>query len=105
MHGALALAAGVSLKTVSDRLGHSTVTLTADTYTHILPEVAQEAAAVRARLTLEAKPALADGEQGSSIPTLFDLVEDAKLQVDGGGPPGTRTLNLRIKSPQLCQLS
>ena len=21
------------------------------------------------------------------------------------GPPGTRTLNLRIKSPQLCQLS
>ncbi len=22
-----------------------------------------------------------------------------------GGPPGVRTLNLRIKSPQLCQLS
>ena len=23
----------------------------------------------------------------------------------GGGPPGTRTLNLRVKSPMLCQLS
>ena len=22
-----------------------------------------------------------------------------------GGPPGTRTLNLRVKSPMLCQLS
>ncbi|MFI0351059.1 tyrosine-type recombinase/integrase [Actinomadura sp. 9N407] len=45
-HGAatLALAAGVELKVVQDMLGHSSVVLTADTYTSVLPEVAHRAA-------------------------------------------------------------
>jgi integrase len=39
-HGAatLALAAGTDLKIVQDQLGHSTITLTADAYTSVLPE-------------------------------------------------------------------
>jgi integrase len=45
-HGAatLALAAGVELKVVQDMLGHSSIVLTADTYTSVLPEVAHVAA-------------------------------------------------------------
>jgi integrase len=34
------LAAGADLKVVQDQLGHSTITLTADTYTSVLPETA-----------------------------------------------------------------
>ncbi len=45
-HGAatLALAAGTDLKVVQDQLSHSTVVLTADTYTSVLPETARAAA-------------------------------------------------------------
>jgi site-specific recombinase XerC len=45
-HGAatLALAAGTDLKIVQDQFGHSTITLTADTYTSVLPETARAAA-------------------------------------------------------------
>ena len=38
------LAAGADLKVVQDQLGHSTITLTADTYTSVLPETARAAA-------------------------------------------------------------
>lgn len=40
----LALAAGVAMKVVSDRLGHSTIGITADLYTHVVPTVARDAA-------------------------------------------------------------
>ena len=45
-HGAatLALAAGADMKIVQDQLGHSTMILTADTYTSVLPETARAAA-------------------------------------------------------------
>ena len=45
-HGAatLALEAGVELKVVQDMMGHSSIVLTADTYTSVLPEVARKAA-------------------------------------------------------------
>jgi integrase len=40
----LALAAGIEMKVVSDRLGHSTIGVTADLYTHVVPDVARRAA-------------------------------------------------------------
>ena len=40
----LALLAGVPAKVVSERLGHSTVSFTLDTYSHVLPGVQAEAA-------------------------------------------------------------
>lgn len=40
----LALAAGIAMKVVSDRLGHSSMSITADLYTHVVPAVAREAA-------------------------------------------------------------
>src|SRR5262249_52463032 len=55
-HGAatLARAAGTDLKVVQDQLGHSTITLTADTYTSVLPETARTAADNTAALLFKA---------------------------------------------------
>ena len=56
-HGAatLALAAGADLKVVQDQLGHSTIVLTADTYTSVLPETASAAAERTATLLFPAR--------------------------------------------------
>jgi integrase len=43
-HATLALAAGVHPKVVSERLGHATVSLTLDTYSHAIPALEEEAA-------------------------------------------------------------
>ena len=43
-HANLALAAGVDIKVVSDRLGHSTTSITSNLYTHITSAVARQAA-------------------------------------------------------------
>ncbi len=58
-HGAatLALAGGADLKTVSEMLGHSTITITADTYASVLPEVARRSAEAVVRLVPRAQPA------------------------------------------------
>lgn len=51
-HGAatLSLAAGVDMKVVSETLGHARSSFTADTYTSVVPEVAQEAAEATAAI-------------------------------------------------------
>jgi integrase len=51
-HGAatLALAGGADIKTVQAMLRHSTIVLTADTYTSVLPQVARDAAEAAAAL-------------------------------------------------------
>ena len=43
-HASLLLSAGVSIKVVSERLGHRTIALTMDTYTHVLPAMDRDAA-------------------------------------------------------------
>jgi integrase len=48
----LALAAGVHPKVVSERLGHSTVSLTLDTYSHAIPALQESAAELMAQLVL-----------------------------------------------------
>ncbi|WP_132113233.1 tyrosine-type recombinase/integrase [Actinocrispum wychmicini] len=55
-HGAasLSLAAGNELKTVQDMLGHSSIVLTADTYTSVLPCLAHKAAEAAVDLVLRA---------------------------------------------------
>ena len=45
----LALAAGVPMKVVSERLGHSSTGITADLYTHVAPALARDAADAIAR--------------------------------------------------------
>jgi len=44
------LRAGVHPKVVSERLGHSTITLTLDTYTHVVPGLDADAAGRLARV-------------------------------------------------------
>jgi integrase len=46
----LALESGLDIKAVSDRLGHSTTRITADTYSHVRRVVADDAAARAAAL-------------------------------------------------------
>ena len=43
-YATLALATGINPRIVSGRLGHSTVALTLDIYSHVLPQADQEAA-------------------------------------------------------------
>ena len=47
-----ALAGGLSPKIVSDRLGHASVSITLDTYSHVLPAMDEHAAAVISGLVL-----------------------------------------------------
>jgi integrase len=41
-HASLALAAGINPKVVSERLGHATVSITLDTYSHAIPALQEE---------------------------------------------------------------
>jgi len=43
-HATLLLEQGVHPKIVQERLGHSTISMTLDTYSHVLPNIHQEAA-------------------------------------------------------------
>jgi len=45
-HATLLMAAGVHPKVVSERLGHADISLTLSTYSHVLPQMQQEAAAI-----------------------------------------------------------
>ncbi len=42
-HATLLLKQGIHPKVVSERLGHSTIGITMDTYTHVLPNMQKEA--------------------------------------------------------------
>jgi integrase len=47
------LARGIHPKVVSEQLGHATIALTLDTYSHVIPSLQQEAAAVVAAAVLD----------------------------------------------------
>lgn len=49
-HATLALEAGVHPKVVSERLGHATVAVTLDTYSHAVPALQEDAAELIAGL-------------------------------------------------------
>lgn len=42
-HATLLLAKGVNVKVISERLGHSNIKITLDTYSHVLPTMQEEA--------------------------------------------------------------
>ena len=110
-HGAasLMLAGGVDVAVVSKRMGHSSVRLTVDTYSHLLEGVGRSAAdaaeaMVRPRATTPApdaptsRPQEPENDGAAPFRGRKPLVED-------GAPSGTRTPNPLIKSQLLCQLS
>jgi len=49
-----ALAAGVPAKVISERLGHTNIAITMDTYSHVLPGLDEQAVGQVARLILGA---------------------------------------------------
>ena len=100
----LRLAAGVPIAAVSKELGHSSITITADTYSHLLAGSARRSAEAAMNLV----------PRGTGVPTSFPQVsakdggrlrEGGNSLVGGGAPSGTRTPNPLIKSQLLCQLS
>ncbi|MEW6546040.1 MAG: tyrosine-type recombinase/integrase [Bacillota bacterium] len=63
-HATLLLARGVHAKVVSERLGHSSVALTLDVYSHVLPDTQREAArAIEQVLTVPVSKPLAGTDQ------------------------------------------
>jgi integrase len=56
-HGSLLIREGVPVKVVSERLGHSHIAFTMQTYQHVLPGMQADAAATYERLT---EPSQAD---------------------------------------------
>lgn len=119
-HGqaSLMLAAGVDMAIVSKRLGHSTITITSDTYSHLLGGVGRDAAdrasalVPRARPTADSAPADDERDHSVTTPPTDSITGQAPEtagppsdQVSGGPeddamsrPCGTRTHNQRIKS-------
>lgn len=70
-HGTATLthAGGGELHTIKETLRHSTITLTSDTYTSLLPEVDKAAAEAAARLVPRARPAVAaNGSSSTAAP-------------------------------------
>jgi integrase len=53
MHATLALQAGIHPKVVSERLGHATISITLNTYSHAIPAMQEEAPALIAGLASE----------------------------------------------------
>jgi integrase len=84
-HGAasLALAAGADLKVVQDMLGHSSIVLTADTYTSVLPEVARKVAEDIASLIIAAG-CLVPGTQERRRPSWRKLRRRAHILITAG---------------------
>jgi hypothetical protein len=124
-HGAasLMLAGGVDVAVVSKRLGHSSIAITADTYSHLLAGVGRQAAdaaeslvpprALRAAETAPTDAPTQTADDGRA-PTMrpqdpgndsAGLPRRTNPLVRGGAPSGTRTPNPLIKSQLLCQLS
>jgi hypothetical protein len=102
-HGqaSLMLAAGVPLAVVSKRLGHSSVAITSDTYSHLLEGVGREAAERAAALVPRRRR-----EQFVSTGDPGDKSAGPRFQEpagERGAPPGTRTPNPRIKRPKFTQ--
>jgi integrase len=101
-----ALAAGVPAKVVSERLGHATIAITMDTYSHVLPGLDAQAAGAVARLIL------GDADQAPARPVDKPLTTGRKAPSDGeevgreplvkGGASGeTRTpTSLRTPGPK-----
>lgn len=53
-HATLALSAGIHPKVVSERLGHASIVITLDTYSHAIPAMQETAAALIASLVFDA---------------------------------------------------
>ena len=117
-----ALQAGVAIHVVKGRVSHANASITLDVYAHFLPSADKLAAdsvgSVLDQATNEGRAKVAKG--GKKVATASELAElgntispylpenkdfTTSEKPENGGSPGARTLDLRIKSPLLYQLS
>ncbi len=102
-HGqaSLLLAAGTDIAIVSKRLRHSSVGITADTYSHLLDGVGRQAAEAAAALVRRRRPVLTSFSQPLDTPSPGDA-DEASMQVSSVGPvglePTTRGLKVRCSA-------
>ena len=66
-HASLMLARGVHLKVVSERLGHSSIAITGDIYSHVLPSVQREAAESFGAGWRDSEPRRVEASAGSDL--------------------------------------
>ena len=109
-HGAASLAheAGADLTTLQDLLGHSSIVITADAYTSVLPLAQRKCADATAKLVLAADRRTREKIRGKSrrnrrnqrpakgAPTPARLTNSKKPQVT---PPTTRTASRSVTTP------
>ena len=95
---------------VQDLLGHSSITITADTYAHVLPELARDTAEAAARIVPRTRRATQEPELSPVSHTGTNDAQSAagNQQVDTTEAqipcsPGDTVQG--VKSPLLCQLS
>jgi hypothetical protein len=71
----LAIAAEVSVKVISDQLGHASISFTLERYSHVLPSIQDEAAAKVEQLLVACTPRLRAAPQGAAFqPLSFEPV-------------------------------
>ena len=81
----LALEAGIGIKVVSERLGHSTTAITQDIYTHVTPTVGREAALLIAALLEEpAAQSVTESEDADVSALLAQEAESGPEGIDYG---------------------
>ena len=92
---------GLSL--VSKRIGHSSQAITADTYADVLSGVGRKAAEKAAALVprKQRDRSVTKNVAKAESATVSDSYTAGQGSAEGGAR-GTRTHNLRIKSPRLC---
>jgi hypothetical protein len=105
-----ALAAGIPAKVVSERLGHATIAITMDTYSHVLPGLDERAVATVARLILEgheSEPSESIDKPlttGRIVPSTLDSAEGGEARnarSDGQRRRTTKHTNTGAPGPSL----
>ncbi|WP_202971157.1 hypothetical protein [Saccharothrix sp. ALI-22-I] len=82
-----ALAAGADMKTVQEMLGHSSITITSDIYTSVLPEVARKAAEAAASLVPRRSTGTdghTSGTQQAQVSSVLHLVQGPEKEEGPG---------------------
>ena len=118
----LLLAQGVDPRTIMETLGHSQISLTLNTYAHVVPALQREAAAkmdaiLSCPVSADRGSRIGHPRPPASVRSGADRQYDRQYGHESEGakvadslgksgePPGTRTPNPQIKSLLLCQLS
>jgi len=96
LHATLMLQAGIHPKIVSERLGHASINITLDTYSHVMPGLQKKAVNVFDKMLSANEESLEENSVSKRL---------AKHEGVSGRPYRSRTCDPLIKSQMLYQLS